>query len=604
LAQTDATMPKRGTLDLRHTLPVEDDDGVARQCHPEGLFATPMSLSVSGGTAAFFEVKYAGPPSGPQAERYGKTPTYWIGKDLARAKDEIDFYEGIHRLDPSFTLIHNWAMDYGGILTTTCEVGGELEAEPRQLLLLENLRDGKAKLRMLDIKLGNVTAVAGWKGKSLVASVRNRFVDMVTTSSKRGNRLEGFDNPPIALKSRMDGPSQACFGIDRSKKYKRLLLQRLSTVEALHNFADMSDVGDIAGSHTLLSIEYSEALLYDLCLQLSELCLDASRMPVPQMWIGSSLGVCCDSGQLPSRRTLESLRAGKGAAGLALVRIFDWGRSELETMLSYLQLSDEEKEQRNLYWCQWQSALVRIWVSSMTAYYRQFLWNADEARPFQGVVRFELWDADTLDEHDYIGNASIPLADTHGRIMVPIVTENLHDLNLFHLLTRAAAEGVTFCSGDGAVLEVEVEEARAPADSRLERVWYVTVHNVFGVPSRDLFSASDPLVMVQVNSDTLLKGPIGCTQTEWDVQDAALGARLEFGALKQQYESDIFNRMSRVWGGKVTPDMLRLVTQAMLHMEDPATALDRQEGPDDEYEHSEVLDMFLDMTSWQGLRGV
>eukprot|EP00971_Amphidinium_carterae_P007532 149454-Amphidinium_carterae.1 len=111
-----------------------------------------------------------------------------------------------------------------------------------------------------------------------------------------------------------------------------------------------------------------------------------------------------------------------------------------------------------LRWSEWQRALVRIWVSCMTAYYRQFLWNSYEPRPFNGVVRFELWDADTLDEHDYIGTVSIPLADTHGRVMLPVQGEDLHTLNLFNLITRVAAEGVQFCSGDGAVLEVEVRE--------------------------------------------------------------------------------------------------------------------------------------------------
>mmetsp|Transcript_23402 Transcript_23402/g.54446 ORF Transcript_23402/g.54446 Transcript_23402/m.54446 type:complete len:582 (-) Transcript_23402:77-1822(-) len=575
----------------------EEVSGVPQQFCDPSLFATPKSLSVSGGTAAFFEVKYAGPPSGPQAQRYGKTPNYWIGKDLARARDEIDFYEGISRLPPSFRLIHKWAMDYGGVLVKQCLVGGALEPDPRQLLLLENLRDGKQSLRMLDIKLGNVTAVQGWKGKSFTGTLTNRFVDYVSTSNQRGNRLEGFDNPPQTLQTRMDGPPQACFGIDRSKKYKRLCLQRLSTVEALANFAEMADMQTTAGANSLSSIEYSEALLYDLALQLSELCYDSRNMPVPQMWIGSSLGVCCDGGSAPSRSKVEPLKQGKSGK-LALVRIFDWGRSELGTHSSYAALSHEDQEERILRWRQWHQALVRILVSCLTAYYRQFLWNAKEPRPFRGEIRFELWDADTLEENDYIGCVSLPLAPTRGRVQVDISGENLVGLDACSLLARAAAEGPFMCSDEVSTLEIEVEEGHVPRGSRLEKIWYITVHGVYGVPHRDLFSASDPVVHVQITSDSLMRGPMVSTPTIWDVQDAEFGTRLEFGVVRQDLEHHIFNDMSRIWAGTISPDMFRKVTQAMLDLEDPATALDRLEEADEEYEHDAVLDEFLHLTDW------
>jgi len=69
----------------------------------------------------------------------------------------------------------------------------------KQLLIMENLFDGKKKLRLLDIKIGQFTADSNWRGKSSFAAYRQGILDGKTNSTKEGYRMEGFDGPPKEL---------------------------------------------------------------------------------------------------------------------------------------------------------------------------------------------------------------------------------------------------------------------------------------------------------------------------------------------------------------------------------------------------------------------
>eukprot|EP00434_Breviolum_minutum_P029748 symbB.v1.2.026299.t1/scaffold2616.1/size74813/3 len=59
------------------------------------------------------------------------------------------------------------------------------------------------------------------------------------------------------------------------------------------------------------------------------------KCPVPQKWIGSSVALGFDIGQMPKRGEEEKFRQ------KIIVSIFDWGRSELNTIEKNAALSDE-----------------------------------------------------------------------------------------------------------------------------------------------------------------------------------------------------------------------------------------------------------------------
>lgn len=99
----------------------------------------------------------------------------------------------------------------------SCKVDDE--CEDRDLFLMENLHCGMKKLRFCDLKIGNVTAVSGWQGKSSLGAMSNRVVDMMTNSVTEGYRMEGMDGQPSSLESRLHFYS--------GKKSQRLFLQGL-----------------------------------------------------------------------------------------------------------------------------------------------------------------------------------------------------------------------------------------------------------------------------------------------------------------------------------------------------------------------------------------
>ena len=97
---------------------------------------------------------------------------------------------------------------------------------------------------MLDIKIGDVTAVSGWQGKSAVGAWKQSFVDRRTNSAAEGFRLEGFDNPPPTLRSLEQLlVSESFLGVAglSEKKLTRMGLQCMTAPEFLNLFLDVHD---------------------------------------------------------------------------------------------------------------------------------------------------------------------------------------------------------------------------------------------------------------------------------------------------------------------------------------------------------------------------
>jgi hypothetical protein len=137
---------------------------------PASLFKTPFkALGASGGTAAFFRVEYEDdewPKDKTQAGVQIDSKDYWIGKDLARARDEVAFYEEAQKRIglPGWDVL-KWTTPYKGCVDAPTDIGD------REVLLLRNARDNYGTCRLLDIKIGEVTAVGGWQGKGHFVSL-------------------------------------------------------------------------------------------------------------------------------------------------------------------------------------------------------------------------------------------------------------------------------------------------------------------------------------------------------------------------------------------------------------------------------------------------
>lgn len=523
------------------------------------LFEVPEPISKSGGTAAFFSMVYAGPQSGPDKDRFGRSPSYWIGKDLARAKDELKFYEGIQYLDPdSSALLTRWAMPYGGVFEGRCHTdkGSEdLEPDRRKLLLLGNLHTDFSKLRMLDIKIGEETAVENWQGKGAAAARRQRVLDSLTNSAKQGFRLEGFDGQPDSLKTQQEGTSSSC--TYWGKKAKRFELQRMTAYEFLHFWIDTTDLQEYESTSSveavvalqgfLFPIEYSECILFDAVRQLATLVVDAQKMPVPQMWIGSSLALCCESGALVKRQwAVERLNSPVSAVGAARIHVFDWGRSELNTWETDAALKAEDREMRSDYWDIWLRGVLRILFDCAVLYRRQFTM----AMSPDCTVDIDVFDYDTLNQPQHMGRASLRLAPTNGFRKLKLYTLGYSDSK-----APLSTGSIKKTLQGAATVEVQVEQLTLPArDSRLTQAWRVTIKRCQHLPNMDLFSLSDPFVHVTIKSPDSQTGPRTFTKVVWNNNNAVFDTPLDVASAKPEISASLVAQLSAIFGEPVSLD--------------------------------------------------
>lgn len=107
--------------------------------------------------------------------------------------------------------------------------------------MLENLfkdrrnEKGKNQIRMLDLKVGSVTAVDHWQGKSSFGSWTQKFIDKLTNSKAEGVRLVGFDGKPDKLNNLLQHRKFPCLK-------ERFTLQSLNMAEILEYFLDLSEL--------------------------------------------------------------------------------------------------------------------------------------------------------------------------------------------------------------------------------------------------------------------------------------------------------------------------------------------------------------------------
>ncbi len=106
MSRPGATEPQSPADSVRYTNPLSEENvdveveasaEVEITKVPVSLFQTPFkALGASGGTAAFFRVEYKDDEWQKDETQAGvpiDSKDYWIGKDLARARDEVAFYE-------------------------------------------------------------------------------------------------------------------------------------------------------------------------------------------------------------------------------------------------------------------------------------------------------------------------------------------------------------------------------------------------------------------------------------------------------------------------------------------------------------------------------
>lgn len=442
------------------------------------VFETPVKrIGVSGGTAPFFKLV--------QKDGGG---TYWIGKDLSHAMDEVDFYEGIVKLRQQKQVTAKqdtcgimpllpFMFEYSGVISVP-EAGKEDEP-PRALLVMRNLFDGCKQLRMLDIKIGEKTACAGWQGKSRMRALKQSMLDGMTNSVQEGFRAEGFDGEPetlISMDPLMDVGGSEGKSKKTVKKARRLMLQRMPGAEMLRHLIDVHQIPRAEGSELLLPSEYGEAVLWEIVRRMVGLSIACRRVDVPQKWLGSSVALGFDAGSLPSRTdSMEKIRE------RAKVYVFDWGRSELNSLEHHKQLTDADQADRREYWNLYCNSIDRLAWETVRCYRHRFC-NVEEWESIELIC----YDFDSMTDNDFLGRAVLDL-----KPMEPTAVT---------LLTNSNAPVRTgLLGGTTAKLMVSIEPFRElPASSNLRGVWKITVESGEALPNSP--ACPDPFVTIIAKS--------------------------------------------------------------------------------------------------------
>jgi len=462
---------------------------VITKVSPE-IFETPMPpMSRSGGTASLFRSVLKGDSQEPEA---AQSSNFWLAKDLGRAADEVTFYEAAMKIKDvqGFELL-KWLTPYKGVCKAPCQVK-EGVVEETDVMILRNCRDGYAACRMLDIKIGYETAVAGWQGKSSFGAMKQSYVDSFTNSADQGFRLEGFDGPPpvmTSIEQLMDDDQASKWTTSVAltpKQCVRMFLQRLPASEFMTHFLDLHSVGNSSFAKTTkyaeeprpsggLQVVEAQELILLQCIEKLAGFLDACRkVPVPQQWIGSSVMLAFDSLADLSQEVLSG-------GDVTRVHIFDWGRSELNTPTKHEMLSEEEQAERQKYWGYYCGGVARLLYDCCDLYVTRF-W-----KPKKTAV-LTMFDKDFFTEDDFIGVCTVPLAECSAT-----------DIAVKSWQGKQVTTGMLFTKDSK--VKVSMSKMSLSEGSRLESGWKIKVHRGTNIPWKDLTSDTDAFVKVAVVPD-------------------------------------------------------------------------------------------------------
>ncbi|CAJ1337240.1 unnamed protein product [Effrenium voratum] len=274
-----------------------------------------------------------------------------------------------------------------------------------------------------------------------------------------------------------------------AKKAMRIMLQRMHAATMLLYLVDLQDLpppSQVQLTNTLSQSEMAEIVLHEMVRRLARLSIACVKCSVPQKWIGSSVALGFDVGELTKRGEEEQLRE------KVIVSIFDWGRSELNTLEKHADLSAADQADRHEYWQYYVGGIMRLSLEVTRAYFQRFgnagTWDS---------VAFMIYDFDSMSENDFMGKVEVPLEETKE------MTEHVTFNPRMNRLASGVASFQRCCWKKKAKLTYSIEWVSHPSFSRLAGVWRVKLIRAVNLPREDLMmikGSSDPLVEVIAHS--------------------------------------------------------------------------------------------------------
>jgi hypothetical protein len=539
-------------------------------------FNKTTRMGVSGGTAPFFHLYLS--EEGKQwlkETRPGETSeTYYLGKDLSRAEDELSFYEKLLEIQrgggdgggtSGLAELLPFTFDYPGILrcpNPDPDVAANGDAK-MNMLVLRNLRDGISELRLLDLKMGQQTAQAKWRGKSRLHAYRQQWlVDGTTNSTAEGYRLEGFDGMPVSLES-MDPlldlavqciqkaadeenketeqkSYKTLFGREATEKEKkkaqRVMFQHMAGAEILMHFINVVGGTTNSGTDTdnteehFAPVEVTEIVLHEVVSQMVRLArvLNLS-IQLPQKWIGSSVALGYDVGDLtPPRFTTLDSASGRhihtpyvdnavAVRQKVICSVFDWGRSELLVdQTEYEALSEEDKADRIKFWGYYKGGINTLCFNAAKTYCNSF----GNSQGWSSVT-ITVMDFDSMSKDDFMGQVTLILPekpyapspyelDSSKQEEGCVIADGKARTYVLSALSKESRRA-RFFGGSGndladttngyGSIDAAVSWWKSPSSSRLKGAWRIRIIKGAGLKIKDnLTNSSDPYCVVTASS--------------------------------------------------------------------------------------------------------
>jgi len=168
------------------------------------------------------------------------------------------------------------------------------------------------------------------------------------------------------------------------------------------------------------------------------------------------------------------------------VNIFDWGRSEMNSLDRHTSLPEEKRQDRGAFWRYYVGGIDRLAWTAARCYRHRFGCTEEDA---WATLNIAVYDFDSLSANDFIGQVTLPLSEMSERSEMTIT---LQDHN-----GRPARS----FRGPPATLTLKLHYRRYPEQSRLVGSWCVTIVRAEHLPARDkLTHTSDPFVLLDAIS--------------------------------------------------------------------------------------------------------
>jgi len=240
------------------------------------------------------------------------------------------------------------------------------------------------------------------------------------------------------------------------------------------------------------SVEYSELIFHEIVKRISRLSVICQNQPIPQKWIGSSLALgydCLSLPLVPQTNVEES-----SIRSHVICTLFDWGKSEWNTLEQEASRSHKDHNDRAQYWKYYTGGVDRLAYEVAYLYHHRFC-NTTRWKK----VEITLMDFDSSSSDDFIGRIVIPIKKSTKKSVKLSRNKNSKEISssksskslrksiylTYSLQFVEYTDESDNCKSPAKALKSQSSYTNKIWHRRLKGSWKLTIHEAENVPSMD-----------------------------------------------------------------------------------------------------------------------